>query len=97
MKKIVIDAQEFEYQVFVDCDQDGTYEWTEFYQGTETRTYKRFIFFGKKITEVVPKLIFEVPINIEDSCYTKEDIRKRLSRQVELLKRAEEIKRGEIV
>lgn len=97
MKKIVIDGQEFEYQVYVDCDQDGTYEWTEFYQGTETKTYKRFIFFGKVITEIVTKLIFEVPINIEDFCYTKDDIRNRLLRKVELLKREEEIKKGEII
>ena len=97
MKKITIDGREFEYKVFRDCNEHGDWEWTEFYQGTEIRKYKRFIFFGKTIKEVVPKLIFEISINIEDSCYTKEDIRKKLSRQVELLNRAEEINRGEII
>lgn len=97
MKKIVINGQEFEYKVFLDCSEYGEYEWTEFYQGEEIETYKRFVFFGKTITEVVPKLMFKLHINIEDSCYTKEDIREKLSRQVELLNRKEEIKRGEII
>jgi len=97
MKKITIDGKQFDYEICSDANEYGTSEWTEFYQGKKIRKYKRFIFFGKIITEEVPNLIFEVPINIEDSCYTKEDIRKRLSRQVELLNRKEEIKRGEII
>lgn len=98
MKKITILEQEFEYKVYADANEhDGVYYWTEFYQWTEVKTHKKYFLFGEVFTKIVPKLVFEVWIDIEDSCYTKAKIRARLEEQVELLNRAKEISRGEII
>lgn len=97
MKKITIKGREFEYETFFDCSEYGDYEWTEFYDGLEEITKKKYIFFGEKKTFFIPKFIFKVYMNIEDPSYTKTDIRKVLEKRVELLERSEEIKRGEII
>ena len=97
MKKITISGQEFEYKVFHDCTEHGDWYWTEFYQGTEEETYRKYLFFGEKKIRIIPKLIFTEHTNIEDNCYTKANIKKRLERQVELLNRKKEIERGEII
>lgn len=93
MKQIKISEKEFEYAI-VDWDENLM---TEFYQGTEIKSYKRFIFFGKTITEIVPKFLFSVWFNIEDPSYTKLEIREILEKKVALLYRKEEISRGEII
>ena len=64
MKKIKILDKEFSYSVI----QWDSAVVTEFYQGTEINSYKRFIFFGKIINEVVPKLMFSVCFDIENPC-----------------------------
>lgn len=98
MKKIKINGQEFEYMLFSDVDGDSlSYYWTEFYQGTEIKTRKKYLFFGEKIFEVVPKKVFELRMDIEDHRFTKAQVREKIERQIELMNRKEEIERGEIV
>jgi hypothetical protein len=98
MKTINYHGREFQYEIFSDCNEyDGlTYE-TEFYEGTEMVTKRKYWLFGPKITVEQPKLIFKLYIDIEDETYTKQDIRDKIRRKVELLNRKLEIEKGEII
>jgi len=99
MKKITILGEEFEYQIE---EVDGWYgetAWiTCFYKGTTTEAYRKYLFFGEKITKIVPKRVFSVGFDIEDCTeYTKEELRSILERKVKLFHRIEELERGEII
>lgn len=97
MKSITINNKTFYYVVQYVCSEYDNYYLTEFYQETYTETYKKYWLFGPTLTREVPIILFELAINIEDKYFTKKDIRERIERQVELLEREEEIKRGEII
>ena len=98
LKPITINNRTLLYKVWGDADEfNGVYYWTSFYEGTITKRYKKYIFFGKTITETVPKRVFDININIEDPIYTKSDIRTRIERKLELLNRQYEISNGEII
>lgn len=97
MKKITINDRTFEYQVFAETSEYGTDFTTEFYEGTETYVQRKYLFFGEKQTLVRPKNVFTFNWNIEDPLFTKKQVREKLERQVELLGRAEEIAKGEII
>ena len=98
MKTINYYGREFQYEIFSDCNEyDGlTYE-TEFYEGTEMVTKRKYWLFGPEITVEQPKLIFKLYLDIEDETYTKQDIRDKIRRKVELLNRKLEIEKGEII
>lgn len=97
MKTIKINNRTFEYEVLCSQSEFDTSWRTEFYDGTETYTKRKYILFGEKQTLVRPKLIFTFYWNIEDVFYTKKQVREKLERQIELLDRAEEIAKGEII
>jgi hypothetical protein len=97
MKSLTIDGHTFKYELCCDTTEYGDYYWTEFYQGEETVTRKKFWLFGEKITKTQPKLVFKLDIDIENPYYTKSDIREMLNRKIELMGRKSEIERGEIV
>ncbi len=97
MKTLTINNRTFEYETFYDVSEYGTHEYTEFYQGTITKTRKMFWFFGPEIIEVKPRLVFTIYSDIENKSYTKKQVRSWIEYQVELLDREEEIKRGEII
>jgi len=87
MKSITIEEQTFEYKILYYQSSHGSGYWTEFYQGTEVKSRKKYIFWGEIINKTVPKLMFKIWNNIEDSRYTKDDIRKMLLREVSLINR----------
>ena len=76
---------------------DGLIRWTEFYEGTTTKTYKRFCLFGKETTVVKPKYVFTIYRDIEDKSYTKKQVRDWIQYELDLLNREDEIRRGEII
>lgn len=89
LKSITVDGQNFEYRIRYESLNGKSFEWTNFYQGTETKTIKKF--FGGVKEKTVPKFIFRMyGINIEDPDYSKDDIKKKILRHLE-------IKKGEIV
>jgi len=96
MKKITILGEEFEYERHYD-EIGYNYSSTRFYQGTEEIIKRKYIFFGEKITKVVPKKVFLVGFWIENPNWTKEELRKKLEREVKILNRAKEIERGELI
>jgi hypothetical protein len=97
MKTLTINNRTFQYEIFEDSTEWGTYQYTEFYDGTITVTRKKYWLFGEKNTKTIPNHVFTIYNDIEDKTYTKKQVRGWIERQVELLDREEEIERGEII
>jgi hypothetical protein len=97
MGNIIISGQEFNYKTKFCVNEIDTYEWTEFYKESMIVHKRKYGFFGKVIPHEVPIMLFKVNFNIESPFYTKDEVRKKLEYQVELLSRKEQIKRGEII
>lgn len=99
MKKLVIQGQEFQYKVETDYgNYDGSeYYWTEFYQGTEVVTRRKYFLFGAIIEKAIPKSVFRLNFDIEDPIYTKEYVREKIEEKMKILSRKIEIENGQIV
>ncbi len=101
MKEINIDGRVLKYQLMSDCSEYDSWEWTEFYEGTEmiTKTVRSgwLDLFGTKVQVEVPKLVFEINMSCEDDRITKEEWRERIIRELKLLNRREELERGELI
>ena len=97
LKKLFVNGQEFEYKVCSEVSEYDTYTWTEFYRGVEPVTYRKYWLFGERVTVYKPILVFKIYRDIENKGYTKAEVRKWIEREVELLNRADEIKKGEII
>ncbi len=97
MKTLTINNRTFEYKLCWHSSEYGDSEWTEFYEGTITETHKKYWLFGKEITTIKPKKVFTIWKNIESKRHTKKEVRDWVQYEVELLNRAEEIRRGEII
>ena len=97
MKTLTINNRTFKYKRFHSESEYGTHESTEFYQGTITKTHKKYWLFGKEITTIKPKLIFRIYRDIENKSYTKKQVRAWIQHEVDLLDRADEIRNGEII
>lgn len=76
---------------------DESNDRTEFYEGTETHTYKKWGLFGETITEELPKYVFTIEEAITNPKKSKEWWQKELTKEIELLDRKEEIERGEFI
>ena len=97
LKTLFVNGQQFEYKVCSDVSEYDTYSWTEFYRGVEAVTYRKYWLFGEKVTVYKPKFVFKIYHDIENKGYTKAEVRKWIEREVELLNRADEIEKGEII
>lgn len=91
---INIEGRELFFRVIIN---DDSYDYTEFFQGTETITYKKWGLFGDAITEQVPKLVFTISKAMSDYELTKDWWRKKITKEVKLLERREQIERGEFI
>jgi hypothetical protein len=101
LKTITIDGRELQYERCFNSSEWGDSTWYNFYEGTTIRTtaYKRFIFFGETITvtESKPKHIFTIHRDIESKHLTKKEVRNMIEKELELLDREEEIKKGNLI
>lgn len=97
LKTLEINGITLQYERLYHNSEYGESTWYRFYKGTKTETYKKYLFFGKKITVTVPKYVFTIWKDIESSLYTKKQVRGWIEHELELLGRAEEIKKGEII
>ena len=91
---ITIGGRTLTFEVYL---SDESYDRTEFYEGTETHTYKKWGLFGDTITEEIPKHVFTIYEAITNPKKSKEWWQKELTKEVELLDRKEEIERGEFI
>lgn len=98
MRKIIINDREFEYETcWISYGEDiGSDPFTYFYEGTETITKRKWILFGPKIEITQPKHMFTICGDSNDPLLTKDWWRRRIENKIELLNRADEIKRGEL-
>jgi hypothetical protein len=94
LKTLGINGMIIHYQIFINING---YAETKFYIGTTTRTYKKYGFFGEVMIEIKPKYVFSIFKNIEYNGYTKNQVRSWIEHELTLLKRAEEIKNGELI
>lgn len=90
MKKITIDGVEYYY--FIHGETSHTY----FYTKKEYEA-KKYCFFGKKITKTKNVYQFMICLDIESPYNSKSNIQTAINRELEVLKRKEEIQRGEII
>jgi hypothetical protein len=95
--KITISDQEFFYIEDSDCTEFGENLYTQFFQEKEVYKYKKYIIFGPIIEEIYPKVLFTIPYHLTNTKVTKTELRTRLEREVELLKRKDEIEKGELI
>jgi hypothetical protein len=97
MKEINVNGRTFQYEVEAYAGEFGYYHETEFYEGYETYSRKRYFLFGDIVTISKPKWVFTIYCDIESEHYTKSEIRTKIEKQVELLERKKQIERGEII
>jgi hypothetical protein len=98
MKNITINGEKFEYSIIDYTTAHVDYNCcTEFYQGMKIIYERKYCFFGKKLKKMIPNLKFKVYFNIENKHLTKEEVKKRLEHEIEIINREKEILRGEII
>lgn len=97
MKSININGREFQYEVEEDAGEYGSSYETKFYEGLEQYFTRKYIFWGEKTYKTRPKFAFNVYFNIEDNFITKQELRKKLERALELLQREKEIELGNLI
>jgi hypothetical protein len=101
-KEIIINDETWYYELYEDIDYDFYFVETKFYK-TKTKivTKRKYWLFGEKSQVEVERnssdADFSLPFNIENPRYTKAQVRDRILLELELLNRAEQIKRGEII
>lgn len=98
MKSLEINGRVLQYETIHSVDlADELVIYTEFYEGTEKVTSKKWGFFGKETVEEKPKVIFVIYEDTQDVRLTKRWWRERISLELEILGRAEELERGELI
>ena len=101
MKQIEIQGRTFLYEVkrySGDYDSSG-YQITHFYKPTPIiKTRKKYLFWGPEVNYLEYERLLSLEfVDIESPKFTKEQITQKIMREINLLNRAEEIKRGEII
>jgi len=95
MKEIQIDGRILQYEVFTDKWESRI---TVFYEGKESYQERKYFLFGKKITKIRPKEIFRIHnADANDPKITKQWWLKAIRVKLDILKRQEEIDRGELI
>ncbi len=101
MKTITIKNIEFKYKRCARVSEYDECIITVFYNGYKTKTFKKYLLFGKLITKNYPIEIFRVNIDIEDPQYTKDEIKDILERHFDRtygqIDRLKEIQAGNII
>lgn len=90
--KIVYQNKSWFYQV----SEGSDYTKTIFYTQRKVMV-KKYFFFGSLVERTVYDFMFELPGNIESPNYQKSDIVTAINKKIALLKREEEIAKGEII
>ena len=100
-KVITIEGRVYVYEVVsYDCGYYGadTCYYTKFVNPVpKIKTRKKYLLWGPEIEYTEYETLFTINCNIESSDYTKEEITQKIKKEIALLNRAEEIKRGEII
>lgn len=101
MYEIEISGKKFNYRIDYDCSEFGETYQTVFFKKimVDEKIWSwrklRFLNTGKLVEK--DKTLFCLYFDMHSPEYTKAEIKNRLEKEVELLGRAEEIERGEII
>ena len=85
MKSLIINNRILKYEVLTYIHEYGQYKYTNFYEGENKIEYKKYWLFGPICFKYKPKLIFTLPMNIEDINILRCVIRKEILKQLELI------------
>jgi hypothetical protein len=77
--------------------RDSFLDKTNFYEGYETLTFKKWQFFGETMTKQVPKYVFTINSAITNEHLSKDFWERELNEKIKILERKEEIERKEFV
>ena len=98
MKTIRINSRTLNYKVVYPFNKDyGSGIYTKFYEGFEKVTVRCFPMFWKKKTIIRPKLLFTIYENADDPKTPKDWWQAAIMKELNLLKRKEELDRGGLV
>ena len=95
--KITIRGEEFFYRLQSEVSEFSESEWTEFYKEIKIKTRKKYFLFGPIVEIEEPIILFKVYFWITSERYTKDELRAKLEKKVELLHRKKEIEKGELI
>lgn len=97
LRYVDIDGRIIHYKCLSHIGEYGEMHWTEFYEGTEKFYKKKYFLFGEKVEYERPKLIFTIYEDCDCPRRTRGWWRERIMHNLELLNRADELKRGELI
>lgn len=98
MTKIEIDGFSLQYKPYIKHVGSDTYWYTAFYSCTEAIIVRKRSWIFGKITEVQePKLLFIVKMDCTDSNIGKDWWQLEIRNKLQIVKRAEELIRGELI
>ena len=97
MRYVDIEGRIIHYKCFYEHGEYGIFSWTEFYEGTASVTRKKYLLFGEEITTEEPKLIFTIYEDCDCPRKSRGWWREKIMKELELLNRADELSRGELI
>lgn len=97
MKEITINGRTFQYKTIWTGGEYGKSPETIFYDGTESYVYRKYILFGKKIIGIKPREVFRIYDDSNSKRLTKDWWRTQIEKEIELLDRASELEKGELI
>jgi hypothetical protein len=96
MKEITIDGITLMYQGYTEYDYNGELNYTEFYRGYRKFTRKKWWIFGSVIEGECPNHVFTIYEDFNNPNLSKEWWREKIREKIEIMKRADEIKKRRI-
>ena len=100
MKTVEINGREFTYETkWISMGEYGDYPVTIFYEGTTTRLKRNGFLgiFGRLVTEEIPKEVFKIYHDSADERLSKSFWRERIEKEIDLLDRKDQLKRGDLI
>lgn len=101
MYEIEINGRKLNYKIYYSSSEYGDSYETVFFDKIMVQEKRwswrkfKFVETGKLIEE--NKKLFCLYLDLHDATYTKSEIREKLNKKMEILGRAEEIERGEVI
>lgn len=105
MKELIYNNVKYLYKICINYDksEDQDICYTNIYSSTNyiIKAYRKYLFFGPKINKKVYNFLFSLDFNINNEYISKEVVKfhfdERLKESLEINKRREEIKHGNIL
>lgn len=97
VKKLEVNGRTLYFEKKYHEGEISDYYTTLFYTELKTKLVKKYIFFGPLIEVPDYEVAFELDVDIDSIRITKQELRKMIEKEMALLERADEIKRGEYI